>query len=159
MTEADLLLVTRPSALPAIVEELQKKHVILSAHRLQPLPHEMNLPGYTIENDIYRPVISTESCCDGGQFKPGFRPVIRPCGYVWSYCGFNKPGNYSDPAVFQEKHKRLKDYAFISLTRGSGLVFAGTNHGRRCFPKHNNNEACKKQDENRSDTMSYVLEQ
>ena len=79
-TEPDLILNSRPDAMATLTAELDKGNR-LAAHRLQPIPHEIDFPGYdnlrkivpAIGNfsNIVEVDTSKTACCDAGGGKPG----------------------------------------------------------------------------------------
>jgi len=75
-----LILNSRPDAMATLTAELDKGNR-LAAHRLQPIPHEIDFPGYdnlrkivpAIGNfsNIVEVDTSKTACCDAGGGKPG----------------------------------------------------------------------------------------
>ena len=156
-TEPDLILHTRPSALPAISQVL-KEGSLMAAHRLDPVPHQRDIP--QTNTDDYRfvlpnngsfaaitPLGENDVCCDQGRYYPGNHAdptqrekVVRACPWmtaaIWFYCGFaRKDKDYKDPAVILDVHHRLLKYPFISLSSGTGLPVL-SEHQRVCVPRH-----------------------
>lgn len=144
LTEPDSILQTRPSTLQAIKDEVDNGG-IFAPHRLQPIPHESDLPYmgkqfYSLKDgDGFQSVVELDAhaghhdvCCDeysGKDFKPGLHSFDN-CGVGrWWACGFGRhKDNEDDP------HMRLRPYQLMRLSKGTGLVtIAGTLHGRRCI--------------------------
>jgi hypothetical protein len=108
---------------------------VVVPHRLQPIPHMHDLKGILDDNEmhkvlpgedfnqVYQLDAEQSSCCDTNTHL-----LTKPeCGGFWWQCGFgrNKRGNF----------KHLKDYGFMRLTDGTGIVsLASTEHSRRCHP-------------------------
>jgi hypothetical protein len=151
-TEPDLLLQTRPSALPAITQVL-KEGKLMAAHRLDLLPHQRDFP----QTDDYRFVLPNtgsfaaitelgmnDVCCDQGKYYPGNhenpttpeRVIMKgACPSIWLLCGFARKGkDYTDPAVVLDLHQRLMKYPSFSLQSGTGLPLL-SEHQRVCVPK------------------------
>jgi len=138
LTEPDTLLFTRPASMDAMLNEVNKG-MVLVPHRVQPLPHESDVHGYSKKHAFvpaegnFAHVLSvdpsTHACCDdlkGPEFKPGAPPTAKGCLKPWYMCGFDKYRN----------HERLEPYTLLRLSRGSNLVLlSATNHGRRCTPR------------------------
>jgi hypothetical protein len=84
------------------------------------------LPGEGF-NQVYQLDAEQSSCCDTNTHL-----LTEPqCGSFWWQCGLvpgDKRGNF----------EHLKDYGFMRLTDGTGIVsLASTEHSRRCHPiKH-----------------------
>jgi hypothetical protein len=154
-TEPDLILQTRPSALPAITQVL-KEGKLMVAHRLEPIPHQRDFP----QTDDYRYVLPNtgsfaditqlginDVCCDQGKYYPAnlddttTQAKVRlkgggGCYGIWMLCGFGKKiKDYKDPAVILESHHRLMQYPFFSLRTGTGLPLVSA-HQRACVPRH-----------------------
>ena len=157
-TEPDLILHTRPSALPAISQAL-KEGSLMAAHRLDLIPHQRDIP--QIDTDDYRfllpnngsfavitPLGVNDVCCDQGRYYPGHHAnpeqrekviIKRACPWmplaIWFYCGFaRKDKDYKDPAVLLDVHRRLLKYPFFSLSSGTGLPLI-SEHQRVCVPR------------------------
>lgn len=136
--EPDLILQSRPSALPQLKAALDEGNV-LAPHRLQIVPHESDVLGMT-DRRKFVPATGHFSyvfelnpleggvCCDEnkGSFKPW--KMHGDCGDRWFQCGFKARAN----------HSRLVSYSLMRLRPGTGIVtIAAHNHGRRCFPSAN----------------------
>lgn len=138
LTEPDIILQTKPWVLPQLKNALDQG-LVLSPHRLQPLPHEADMVGMKDERWFikaegnFSTVIDLDAlegavCCDEqkGQYKP-WQDYFGSCGTFWWECGF-KMGNWS--------HSHLTPYSLFRLKQGTGIVsLSATAHGRRCFPK------------------------
>lgn len=117
LTEPDTILHTKREVLPWIRKGLDQGLAFLP-HRLQPLPHEYNLPdakddtdeqkyvsdrnsGRFLPGDVYpfsnitflNPWNGDDHCCDGGPGWPGrteeFGEKQFPCGNWWWACSFS----------------------------------------------------------------------
>ena len=112
-SEPDLILVTKPDALPGLGQALRYGR-LLAPHRLQPLPHasdfggidEILLPNRPPFEEVIEvdslcrlerhddPFSSHEnarvfdSCCDRGTYKPNL--LHEDCGNFWWLCGFDE---------------------------------------------------------------------
>jgi hypothetical protein len=135
LTEPDLILQTRPGALPQLRDALDKG-LVLCPHRLQPLPHEYDVPGMETK-DKFVPATGNFAfvlelnplqggvCCDKnkGSYKPWME--VGSCDNFWWMCGFDARRN----------HSLLEPYPLIRLHPGMGIVsLAASEHGRRCWP-------------------------
>ncbi|CAB9509380.1 expressed unknown protein [Seminavis robusta] len=144
LTEPDSILQTRQSSLKAIKAQVDMGAVVLP-HRWQNLPHESDVRGMSprkgkfLTEENFPEVLElnpTDVCCDenaGRDYKPGVPPYYEKCntGPFWYLCGFDRR-NRNDP----NRHDRITKYGLIRFTQGSGIAtIAGSNHGRRCFPK------------------------
>jgi hypothetical protein len=93
-TEPDLILSSRPGSIEALSSQLQSGS-ILAAHRLQPIPHALDFPGF---EDLRRVVpavgkfaasaitdVNTAEyvCCDAGNGRPGREMAQPECGGFW----------------------------------------------------------------------------
>lgn len=162
LTEPDTILSTAPHILPLIRQGLDQGWIFFP-HRLQPIPHEADLPvdhsfmspGRYVPGSISpfsnitllkNPWADNRSnveglyahCCDTGIFKPGrteeFGTKQQPCGRWWWACGFtNQESNISAMEAL-EFHKRLVPYPMMRLQGGTAVVVAATEMGRRCSP-------------------------
>ncbi|CAJ1956355.1 unnamed protein product [Cylindrotheca closterium] len=80
------------------------------------------------------------SCCDGGgawvgRMEPFCRGAKEPCGgSMWWSTSLNKPPKDTTDEGILEHYQKLVPYPMMRLGYGTRLVFASTNHGRRCFP-------------------------
>jgi hypothetical protein len=151
LTEPDSILTTRAEALPQIKEEMDLHGSIVSPFRLQPIPHESDVPGYEVterylhEDDGF-PVIELDHynahdvCCDhhlGPDIRPGMSDFPECAGRKkWYLCGLDA---FSRPkSSVEDPHKRLRPYQLMRLKRGTGITtIAGNLFARRCFPAHN----------------------
>jgi hypothetical protein len=161
LTEPDTLLHTKPSLWKSIQHGLDSG-LSFFPHRLQPLPHQYNLPPSESDatnkkhvSNIYAgkfiPNIHPFSnittlddslhCCDDGPKWPGrseeFGTQQRPCrGSWWWGCGYSKDYKVLDLTKEQvlEYHKRIVPYPMMTIKRGTGIVFGPTEMGRRCLP-------------------------
>lgn len=135
LTEPDTILQSRPSALAHLRHALDKG-LVITPHRLQPLPHESDLIGMK-KSEKYLPATGAFSsivelnplkggvCCDSlrGRYKPWHN--FGRCGSFWWQCGFNSGQN----------HTRLEEYQLLRIQTGTGIVnLAGSEHGRQCIP-------------------------
>lgn len=141
LTEPDTILQTKPWVLPQLKNALDQG-LVLSPHRLQPLPHESDLMGmddehrYVKSEGNFTKIIDLDAedgavCCDEQKktYKP-YTEYFGSCGYCWWECGFKQAGNWS--------HSGLKPYSLMRLKQGTGIIsLAATAHGRRCFPNPN----------------------
>lgn len=148
-TEPDLLLSTRPKAIPMLTKALHDENACLSAHRWDVLPHEADFDTSFVKNkEILRAFVlptdtfpsttkldsTVHSCCDQGSYFPAnpsntSTPALvrvetdKACDAVWLYCGFNNPT--------KQTHERLERYELFRLDRGLGLPVAHE-HQRVC---------------------------
>lgn len=161
LTEPDTFLHTKKSLLSSLKHGLDRG-LSFFPHRLQPLPHEINLPppkhgdaysyhfssGY---QSSYLPNVHPFSnitvlddstyCCDSGKVWPGrskeFGVRQVSCGTWWWECGFTNPRkkivDLPEGQVL-EMNKRLVPYPMMTIRDGTGVVFGSTECGRRCFP-------------------------
>lgn len=142
LTEPDMILQTKPLALPTLKRALDEG-LNLFPHRLQPLPHESDFIG--MKNDRFfvnakgnfSTVLNLDSldraaCCDEqmGKYKPFHEYFYPNCGRpFWWMCGFHDD---------KKNHSHLEPYPLMRLQQGTGIVsLAATEHGRRCVPKIN----------------------
>ncbi|KAL7556326.1 hypothetical protein ACA910_011872 [Epithemia clementina (nom. ined.)] len=151
LTEPDTILQARLAALPALSRQLQQGNIVVP-HRLQPIPHERDLPNH-LENTqvILQPLrehLSTQvhslhsdefACCDQGPDHPGNQDDMD-CGTFWWQCGFGeedqKRKNMTSSNKYTSPHFRLASYQFMELLEGTRIVsLAGTEHGRQCVPQ------------------------
>ena len=144
LTEPDSILHARDQALPAFTRELENGNIVVP-HRLQPIPHENDLPDYNFPGrvlpaqgnfSIVESLGSDAMCCDDGPSAPGW-VKNKVCGATWWECGFiGEEERRRNRRNRSERHFRLRDYQFMELQAGTRIVsLAGTNHGRRCVPK------------------------
>jgi hypothetical protein len=142
LTEPDCILQTRPSSLHQLRMEVDKG-VVLVPQRLQPIPHESDARGSSLEHTYlpqnFAPVLELDPigehdvCCDaweGHDTKPGLPPLIENCGNFWYLCDFFI-GKYKQEGA----HRRLKPYALMRLKTGTRIVsLTASEHGRPCSP-------------------------
>ena len=144
LTEPDSILHARDQALPAFTRELENGNIMVP-HRLQPIPHENDLPDYNFPGkvlpaqgnfSIIESLGSDAMCCDAGPSAPGW-VKFNVCSAAWWECGFiREEGKGRNQGNRSERHFRLQDYQFMELQAGTRIVsLAGSNHGRRCVPK------------------------
>jgi hypothetical protein len=160
LTEPDTILHTKSGLLPLIRNGLENG-LSFFPHRLQPLPHESDFPPSSedantphvsdgnqntyIPSHVYpfsnvATLGSHDSCCDDGstwigRSEPFCQGGRTPCGgSMWWSLGFNRnQKDLTDEEILQQ-HERLVAYPMMRLGDGTGVVFASTNHGRRCLP-------------------------
>jgi hypothetical protein len=154
-TEPDLILITRPGSIQALSSQLKSGN-ILAAHRLQPIPHALDFPGF---NDLKKVVpavgkfaasaitdVNTKEyvCCDAGNGRPGRKNPYPGCGPVWWRCGFDmKNKNYSDISGVYDYHRGKMPYKWLRFGTGTGSVMmATTEHARQCTLIHHG-ASCK----------------
>jgi hypothetical protein len=155
LTEPDTILHTKPWLLSSIRDGLNRG-LSLFPHRLQPLPHESDLPSLANSTSkekllsptnagrfipgnvppfsnvtVLDPSSGQDFCCDDGK-----TPNHDNCGTWFWTCGFDNGIQQKDLSNEEvlEKHKRLVSYPMMRLERGTGIVFGPTEHGRRCHP-------------------------
>ena len=108
------------------------------------------LPGFdrVIEADH---IDSEWACCDAGNNKPKYEYEYEKChNEFWWLCGFDTmksqhgvhdSGSKGDdattmkPVSVAEAHQIIHSYPLIRLTKGTGVVFAGSEAGRMCRPQ------------------------
>jgi hypothetical protein len=150
LTEPDSILTTRAEALPQIKEEMDLRGGIVPPFRLQPIPHESDVPGYAAtgrylhEEDGF-PVIEMDHynihdvCCDhhlGPDIRPGLSDFPACGNRKWFFCGLDI--DHKPQSSVDDPHQRLRPYQLIRLKRGTGITtIAGNLFARRCFPAHN----------------------
>jgi hypothetical protein len=90
-TEPDLILSSRPGSIQALSSQLQSGS-ILAAHRLQPIPHALDFPGFKDLSKVVPAVgnfsasaitdVNTAEyvCCDAGNDRPGREMPQPECG-------------------------------------------------------------------------------
>jgi hypothetical protein len=152
-SEPDLILHTRPSALPAISEALSRG-ILMAAHRLELVPHERDFPAFWRKDRLLPDVgsfasvqdldpLEGDACCDQGSFYPSNRmnpenltSVRRSgeCPGLWLHCGFDTRTSYTGRAAMLEKHRRLLGYPLFSVKGGSGIPLVASNQ-RVCVPR------------------------
>jgi hypothetical protein len=148
-TEPDLILSSRPGSIHALSSQLESGHV-LAAHRLQPIPHELDFPGYkdlskvvpAVGNFSATAITDVNSaeyaCCDAGNGRPGREMKQPECGSFWWQCGFDmRNKNYSDISDVYDAHRRKVPYTWLRFSTGTGSVMmATTEHARQCTLIH-----------------------
>ncbi|CAJ1965810.1 unnamed protein product [Cylindrotheca closterium] len=158
LTEPDTILYTKPSVLPLLKQGLDDG-LAFFPHRLQPLPHESDLPTSLDrhQSDPYAgsflPNVGSFSnltlltkddhCCDEGNFlldnsDHGYNYyTFEDCGRWWS-CGFVDPNTLQATlslAEVEDRHRRLLPYTpLLRLEEGMAIVFGSTERGRKCRP-------------------------
>jgi hypothetical protein len=148
-TEPDLILNTRPGSIQALSSQLQSGN-ILAAHRLQPIPHALDFPGFKDLKKVLpavgkfaasgiTDVKNTEEyvCCDAGNGRPGLEMKQPGCGFWWQ-CGFDmRKKDFSNITVLYDAHQRKLPYEWLRLSTGTGSVMmAATEHARQCTLIH-----------------------
>ena len=160
LTEADQILNTRLDAStgPAYKKELDDGRIIVP-HRLQPIPHALDLDGIALpppgpndtrskkgtksqkknviqglsetEEFVHDLDIQTDSCCDTNQ-RLSSRKKYGMTHFWWMH-GFGKKTTFD----------YLKEYDFMRLIQGTGIVLlAATEHSRKCHPMINERNSC-----------------
>ena len=150
-TEPDMILHTRPSALVAITEQLDQGN-LLTAHRFQPLPHQVDYPDHPFQGELlpnfsfpnplnrfYDLKEETDACCDAGNDWPGVRGhnYSSKANCPWYACGFRK--RQAEFRFHQgiggalRRHERLLHYPLIRLPHGLNIPMINV-HGRICRP-------------------------
>ena len=132
-TECDEILNARLR--PSFLDELDEGRIIVP-HRLQPFPHPLDLENLferrkksmvdltDLSDKVAHLRPDVDACCDTGERLRNRKGID---GFWWQY-GFNGHGNFT----------HLKDYDFMRLTSGTGVVsLASTEHSRRCRPVTN----------------------
>jgi len=159
-TEPDLLLHTRPSAVEAISKALNDG-ALLTAHRLEPVPHERHFPSLSRERIIpdigvfaaIHTLNEESTCCDQGFYYPAnwqdptqmARVRNRgECRSLWPHCGFNRDNmDYHNHSVMLELHYRLLGYPFFTIADGLDVPLVGASQ-RVCVPSHDIKTCVKK---------------
>jgi hypothetical protein len=152
LTEPDTILHTKSNLLDLIRKGLDEG-LGFYPHRLQPLPHQSDLPrnkpsilealtGRYVPSHEATPFANVTtltkrySCCDDGPHWHGRMNDTRhkPCrGQQWWGCGLL--GERQDtPEKILRLQKRLLPYPLMRLEYGTRIVFLSTNQGRRCIP-------------------------
>lgn len=142
MTESDQILHARLSA--TMLQELDKGSIMVP-HRLQPIPHALDVggvlesperhlpPDMFPETSVLELAYETGSCCDTKQhlFLSPSDSRKPDCGDVWWRCPFRERNN-PPPAV---RYKQLSGYNFMRLAHGTNIVLlAGDEWSRKCIP-------------------------
>lgn len=142
LTEPDTVLQMRPSAIESIRHQMDQGN-FLAPHRIQPAPHETDVPGYKdnrqwipnfgIMSNITVLHSDTDACCDNGIKRP--KDAFPKCNSNWWACGYTRDILTAEERV--AKHSRVHPYALIRLgdTSSNLVLHAATNHGRRCSPQ------------------------
>ncbi|KAL7561647.1 hypothetical protein ACA910_018538 [Epithemia clementina (nom. ined.)] len=105
LTEPDTILQARKQAMPELSRQLDLGNIVVP-HRLQPIPHQRDLPNTDLARVVPANTPNANSaqqqqhvlelheddykCCDNGFLAPG-KEHHDPCGNFWWQCGFNKP--------------------------------------------------------------------
>ena len=150
LTEPDTILQTRRASLGSIHKELESNKVLMP-HRIQPIPHEDDLKGSDSHNYVRyfgsfadKAVVEIDnenySCCDNGPMRP--HEATPRCGIFWYFCGFYYTPLPKEPEKYDQQLHKLLNYTFIRLTKGTNIVFAGSEHGRTCTPVLKPNYSC-----------------
>jgi hypothetical protein len=142
LTEPDTILQIKTELLPLFKQALDDGYSLFP-HRLQPLPHELDLPAdHSVDRSLYLPnvghfanvteldTVNGHSCCDGGPMWPGVQDFDNCRGKFWYTCDF---GSKESTSV-ESRFKRFTVYPMMRLKEGTGVVWASTEQGRRCFP-------------------------
>jgi hypothetical protein len=110
---------------------------VMIPHRLQPIPHALDLKGIP-EEPTERAMLEesfgggvkdlfpdTDSCCDTEE-RPGIdKNKFEGCGKFWWQCGFNSG---------KANHTRLESYETFRLMEGTGIVSLAANaNSRKCI--------------------------
>ena len=149
-TEADQILQTRPRSLKAIQDALDQG-LVLMPQRLNPIPHFSDLKGSSPPNLLKslgsfkdKPVIELDGrddgCCDLAVHP---KDDFEHCGNFWYLCGFKHRSN--NVTEHEEGNKRLLKYEFMRIKSpgGTGIAFAGSEHGRACRPMKGKDYICQ----------------
>jgi len=143
LTEADQILNTRLDSKSgfAFMEELDSGHILVP-HRLQPIPHSLDLDGIAsepnphesktvvtglseIEEFVHDLDSDNDSCCDTNQ-RMSSKEKYGITNFWWMH-GFQRGSDKS--------FEYLKEYEFMRLVHGTGIVhLAATPHSRKCHP-------------------------
>ncbi|KAL3937651.1 MAG: hypothetical protein SGBAC_007281 [Bacillariaceae sp.] len=148
LTEPDTILYTKPSVLPLLKKGLDDG-LAFFPHRLQPLPHESDLPSSPNRHQSapyagsFVPNVGSFSnmtllgkddhCCDDGNALGKYQ--FEECGRWWC-CGFDPNTRQASlsPTEIEDRHRRLLPYNLLRLEEGMGIVVGSTERGRRCSP-------------------------
>jgi hypothetical protein len=151
VTENDLLLQTRSSALSSIHKALEEEYVLFP-YRLAIVPHELDLTDkegrkYNGTKDMlpakFDNILSLngdeDMCCDAGPDRPNWNITtdvpgdLNYCRHKFYLCGFKKHfGNLTD----ELRHRRvLKHLPFYRLRQGFDTVTVPALPLRRCHPR------------------------
>jgi len=154
VTENDLLLQTRPSALSSIHKALEEEYVLFP-YRLNIVPHELDLTDEegrkyngtkAMLPSKFDNILSLngdeDMCCDGGKDHPNSNITmdvpgdLNHCYHKFFLCGFRKGrkgfGNLTD----ELRHRRvLKHLPFYRLRQGFDTVIVPATNTRRCHPR------------------------
>ena len=140
LTESDQILHARLS--PMMLQQLDEGGIMIP-HRLQPVPHPLDVRGAVSDRFSYLPddkfadtkvlelEYETGSCCDTQRHLFTRQHLARKpdCGDVWWKCNLREK-NY-DPDGFAH----FDDYRFMRLVHGTNIVsLAGDEWSRRCVP-------------------------
>jgi len=136
LTEPDTLLHIKPKVFSDLMNGILNEEWILSPHRLQPIPHESDLPFplspvMVVPNNEHHKVTIVDSyttCCwDSGNDRPYGAKGTRhqhpnKCNNYWYMCGF-RSGD----------HSSIQPYSLMRLSKGIGItMLMGSEHGRQC---------------------------
>ena len=153
-TEPDLILSSRPGLISALSFQLQSGN-ILAGHRLQPIPHELDFPGFKALSKVVPAVgkfaasaitdvdTAEYACCDTGNLRPGRLMPQPQCNSFWWQCGFNmRNKNWTSVSDVYDAHRRKVPYTWMRFNTGTGSVMmAATEHARKCTLIHHG--SCK----------------
>ena len=146
-TEPDSMLQTRPSATFGLKKKLDKGSILIP-HRLQPIPHQSDVPGmdpktnrFLLQEDF--PTVidldrEADACCDvmpdPGILRLNERKDL-PCLFWWR-CGFEYDNQNANKTT---RHSLLESYQLMRISSGgTGVVtLAASEHSRKCLPKRN----------------------
>ena len=146
-SEPDLVLTTRPHALEAIAQQLQRGN-LMAAHRFQLLPHAVDFPNYAwpgrlvpdqdvfaLFHDLDPHNTIGDACCDAGDRHFGLDDYSF-C-WLWYDCGTrHQEEAYSNVTAMRKAHERLLGYPLVRLMTGLHIPWV-QEHARRCIPKRN----------------------
>lgn len=127
LTEPDTLLHLKPAVLPDLMDAVLDRGWILAPHRLQPIPHAIDLPAplppvIVVPNNADHPVRAVDSYTTSLWDSGNSRPQSEDCGNFWYLCGFGSGD-----------HSRLLPYELMRLSHGLGItMLMGSEHGRQC---------------------------
>jgi hypothetical protein len=92
-SEPDLVLNSRASAIPELTLALSRGKLV-AAHRLQPIPHALDFPGFGDQfhktvpalgnfTHVYDMFSDKSACCDAGNGRPGNAIKQKDCSSFW----------------------------------------------------------------------------
>lgn len=110
-------------------------------HYASPVNEGHFVPGHVHPFSNITTLDEEHSCCDGGgawvgRMEPFCHGVKEPCGSSmwWATRLRLQPPKDTTEEGLLEHYQTLVPYPMMRLEYGTRLVFASTNHGRRCFP-------------------------